>query len=299
MATAAWRIPGHSAPASSASWPATWRCRSTTSATAGATTPASSTSTKARSIRRPAGSRGLASTCSIPTASWCRPRRATRRSSSSTRSRRRSSGRRSTPTFNSLEVGLEKRYSNRWSGRVSYTLAHCYDVAAPIIVDSNPRLDYGRCDRDNVHAFATSAQRGYRGRVWARGFVFRAYSGYPINETVGSDVNGDGTNNDRPTQGRQRLGPAAVRTARHDRVGGRFAGRRGPQRDRRREESDPRRTRAVHPPDRPVSGRALPGDLQPDESRQLRQSDRGEELGQFPEGRSWPTIRGPRSSASA
>ena len=38
----------------------TWRCRSTTSATAGATTPASSTSTKGRSIRRPAASRGSA-----------------------------------------------------------------------------------------------------------------------------------------------------------------------------------------------------------------------------------------------
>ena len=53
--------------------------------------------------------------------------------------------------FNSLELELEKRYSNRWSGRVSYTFARCYDVAA-IIVDSNPRLDYGRCDRDNIHA---------------------------------------------------------------------------------------------------------------------------------------------------
>jgi hypothetical protein len=31
--------------------------------------------------------------------------------------------------------------------------------------------------------------------------VFRAYSGYPINETTGADSNGDGTNNDRPTKG--------------------------------------------------------------------------------------------------
>ena len=34
--------------------------------------------------------------------------------------------------------------------------------------------------------------------------VFRTYSGYPINETIGTDVNGDGTSNDRPQQGRQR-----------------------------------------------------------------------------------------------
>jgi hypothetical protein len=102
-------------------------------------------------------------------------------------------------TYNSLEVGLEKRYSNRWAGRVSYTLAHCYDVAS-IIVDSNPRLDYGRCDRDNIHAFATSANVEL-GKGFGGGIVFRAYSGYPINETVGSDVNQDGTNNDRPMKG--------------------------------------------------------------------------------------------------
>ncbi len=101
--------------------------------------------------------------------------------------------------FNSLEIGLEKRYTNRWAGRVSYTLSHCNDVAG-IIVDSNPRLDYGRCDRDNIHAFATSANVD----IWkglGGGLVFRAYSGYPITETIGSDYNGDGTNNDRPYKG--------------------------------------------------------------------------------------------------
>lgn len=101
--------------------------------------------------------------------------------------------------FNSLELGLEKRMSNRWSGRVSYTLSHCNDVGS-IIVDSDPRLDYGRCDRDNVHAFATSANVDI-GKGFGAGIVFRAYSGYPINETTGSDSNGDGTNNDRPMAG--------------------------------------------------------------------------------------------------
>jgi hypothetical protein len=101
--------------------------------------------------------------------------------------------------FNSLEIGLDKRYSNRWSGRMSYTLAHCHDVGA-IIVDSNPLLDYGRCARDNVHAFASSANVDIFKGLGA-GFVFRAYSGYPINETTGVDTNGDGTTNDRPTKG--------------------------------------------------------------------------------------------------
>jgi hypothetical protein len=101
--------------------------------------------------------------------------------------------------FDSLELGLEKRHSDRWSGRVSYTLARCRDVSN-IVVDSDPRLDYGRCARDNRHAFATSANV----EIWkglAAGMVFRAYSGYPINETTGVDSNGDGVSNDRPRQG--------------------------------------------------------------------------------------------------
>lgn len=108
--------------------------------------------------------------------------------------------------FDSLELGLEKRYSSRWAGRVSYTLARCRDVTnTPLLVgalidDRNPRADYGACLRDNRHAFATSANV----EIWkglGAGMVFRAYSGYPINETIGSDVNGDGINNDRPRKG--------------------------------------------------------------------------------------------------
>jgi len=114
--------------------------------------------------------------------------------------------------FDSLELGFEKRYSNRWAGRVSYTLARCRD-AFPFTTpfepqsatrgfadDRDPRRDYGACARDNRHAFATSANV----QIWrglGAGMVFRAYSGYPINETIGSDVNGDGINVDRPVRG--------------------------------------------------------------------------------------------------
>ena len=88
---------------------------------------------------------------------------------------------------------------------MSYTFAHCNDVVAPLAVlgasDTNPRADYGRCARDNRHAFATSANvQPWKGL--GAGIVFRRYSGYPINETTGSDSNGDGTNNDRPVKGR-------------------------------------------------------------------------------------------------
>jgi hypothetical protein len=106
--------------------------------------------------------------------------------------------------FNSMELELEKRMANRWSGRVSYTYAVCHDVptaAGAIVIDSNPRLDYGRCDRDNTHAFATSANVDL-GHGLGAGMVFRTYSGYPINETTGSDTNGDGTaTSDRPQKG--------------------------------------------------------------------------------------------------
>jgi hypothetical protein len=94
---------------------------------------------------------------------------------------------------------------NRWSGRISYTLARARDVGA-ITYDTNPRGDYGRTSFDNRHAFAASTNLD----IWrglGAGFVFRYYSGYPINETIGSDsisfpgTNGDGDANDRPVQG--------------------------------------------------------------------------------------------------
>ena len=107
--------------------------------------------------------------------------------------------------YNALELALEKRMSQRWSGRVSYTLARARDVGA-ITYDTNLRADYGRTSFDNRHAFAASTNIN----VWrglGAGFIFRYYSGYPINELIGSDAasspgsNGDGDTNDRPVKG--------------------------------------------------------------------------------------------------
>jgi hypothetical protein len=112
--------------------------------------------------------------------------------------------------FDSLELALEKRYSDRWSGRVAYTLARARDVGTTgggtttvgkrYSNDLNPREDYGRTNFDNRHALAF----GFNVDPWrglGAGAVFRYYSGYPINETVGSDLNGDRDNFERPVRG--------------------------------------------------------------------------------------------------
>jgi hypothetical protein len=108
--------------------------------------------------------------------------------------------------YDSLEVSLDKRFSQRWSGRVAYTLARSRDTgiggfnAKRFTDDLNPSVDYGRSNFDNRHAFSMNVNASpWRGL--GLGMVLRAYSGYPINETVGSDVNRDRDNNDRPRAG--------------------------------------------------------------------------------------------------
>jgi hypothetical protein len=116
--------------------------------------------------------------------------------------------------YDALEVSLDRRLANRWSGRMSYTLSRAHDVAATsaggfgivnkrVNDDLNPRLDYGLATFDNRHGFSA----GGNWNAWRDlgiGATFRYYSGNPVNETVGRDVNGDrdGANFDRPVKGR-------------------------------------------------------------------------------------------------
>jgi hypothetical protein len=109
--------------------------------------------------------------------------------------------------FNSIELSLEKRFSQRWSARTAYTLAFSNDVTpqtpalnSRVSNDRDPRQDYGRSNTDNRHAFVTSFSVNPFGGL-TTGAIFRYYSGYPINETVGTDVNADRDNNDRPVRG--------------------------------------------------------------------------------------------------
>jgi outer membrane receptor protein involved in Fe transport len=109
--------------------------------------------------------------------------------------------------FDSLELSLEKRFTNRWSARAAYTLAYANDVVpqnaalnSRVSNDLNPREDYARATFDNRHAFVASLNVNPFGG-FNTGAIVRYYSGYPINETIGSDVNGDRDNNDRPVRG--------------------------------------------------------------------------------------------------
>ena len=116
--------------------------------------------------------------------------------------------------YDALEVGVQRRFANRWSARLAYTLSRAHDVNASTtgggnIVekrlndDLNPRLDYGLSNTDNRHAF-TSAANWDVWRGLGVGATFRYYSGNPVNETLGRDANADrdAASYDRPVKGR-------------------------------------------------------------------------------------------------
>jgi hypothetical protein len=108
--------------------------------------------------------------------------------------------------YNSLQVALVKRMAHRWSGRVSYTLQKANYVglgnpdARRVWLDNDIRADYGRFQFDRRHVLASTATVN----PWKTlniSAVLSAISGSAINETVGTDVNGDNDNNDRPIAG--------------------------------------------------------------------------------------------------
>ena len=110
--------------------------------------------------------------------------------------------------YDSLEFGLDKRFSESMerprrlhAGQVERRRAA--DPGArrrAVSNDLDPRMDYGRSNTDNRHAFVTSVNVRPFGGLGV-GAIFRYYSGYPINETIGTDVNGDRDDNDRPVRG--------------------------------------------------------------------------------------------------
>jgi len=67
--------------------------------------------------------------------------------------------------------------------------------------DRNPREDYGVANLDNRHALTAGGNWEPWGGLGV-GATFTYYSGNPASEIVGTDVNGDGDNFDRPVRGR-------------------------------------------------------------------------------------------------
>jgi hypothetical protein len=114
--------------------------------------------------------------------------------------------------YKSFQLSFVKRMASRWSGRLAYTLQRSNYVggsatggaanpdARRVWLDNDPRVDYGRFVSDRRHVLAASASvNPYRSLTIAT--VVSAISGAAINEIVGTDVNGDLDQNDRPIRG--------------------------------------------------------------------------------------------------
>jgi hypothetical protein len=108
--------------------------------------------------------------------------------------------------YHSLQASVVKRFANRWSGRVAYTLQKGHYVGSGnpdnrrVWLDNDIRADYGRFASDRRHVLAASGSVNPLSRLTIAG-VISAISGSPINETVGRDVNRDNDNTDRPIRG--------------------------------------------------------------------------------------------------
>jgi Carboxypeptidase regulatory-like domain/TonB dependent receptor-like, beta-barrel len=118
--------------------------------------------------------------------------------------------------YRAVEMSVDRRFANRWSGRASWTIARARDVSAAAVGnaaivdrrvgdDLNPRSDYGLTSYNNTHA-VTAGGNWSAWRGLGLGATFRYYSGNPVNEIVGVDRNNDGDANfDRPMKGRDDL----------------------------------------------------------------------------------------------
>jgi hypothetical protein len=108
--------------------------------------------------------------------------------------------------YKSVQFSVLKRLSNRWSGRVAYTLQQSHYVglgnpdARRVWLDDDIEADYGIFSSDRQHVLAASGTVN-PWRTLTIATVVSAISGAPVNETVGSDVNGDADVNDRPIRG--------------------------------------------------------------------------------------------------
>lgn len=112
----------------------------------------------------------------------------------------------STSTYHALQLGLQKRYSDKFMFTASYTLSKVEEDAADFFSISEPNdqfnLDgeHGPGTHDQRHVFAFSGIYDLPANFQIGGIV-RASTGIPINFILSEDHNSDGFLNDRPDAG--------------------------------------------------------------------------------------------------
>ena len=106
--------------------------------------------------------------------------------------------------YQSLQVGLIKRFSNRFSMRHAYTLQRANRVGRgterTVWMNNDLRVDHGRFQLDRTHVLSMSGTWNVWEGLTLAG-IFSASSGARQNETTGVDGNSDATRNDRPIKG--------------------------------------------------------------------------------------------------
>jgi hypothetical protein len=106
-------------------------------------------------------------------------------------------------SYNSVQVSLIRRNSNKWGGRLAYTYQDATYVglgnpdARRVWMDNDILADKGTFASNRNHVLAATATVT-PWRTLSVATVLSLLSGGRINETVGRDFNGDGDNNDRP-----------------------------------------------------------------------------------------------------
>lgn len=109
-------------------------------------------------------------------------------------------------TYNALQLGVQKRYSNNLMFTASYTLSKVTEDAADFFSISEPNNQFdlgaekGDGTHDQRHVFSFSGVYDLPRGFQLSGIV-RASSGIPINFILSDDHNSDGFLNDRPDLG--------------------------------------------------------------------------------------------------
>jgi len=106
--------------------------------------------------------------------------------------------------YKSLQIAVNKRFSNRFSMRHAYTLQRSNYVGTGterrVWLDNDIRADYGRFTNDRTHVLNMSGTYNPIANL-SLGAILSATSGDRANETTGKDDNKDNDRTDRPIQG--------------------------------------------------------------------------------------------------